>query len=88
MQHRNRQVELLLDASVAGDGEMHLSELLDGVRPRCLKCDHGDAQAGHQCAALNSPFPPHLLIIFLFILIYPSHPPSFSSGETNLMVQR
>jgi hypothetical protein len=56
MQHRNRQVELLLDASVAGDGEMHLSELLDGVRPRCLrclKCDHGDAQAGHQCAALK-----------------------------------
>src|SRR5262245_16294495 len=49
MQHGKREVELLLDTRVAGDGKMNLSELLNSVCPWCLKGGHGDEQAGHQC---------------------------------------
>jgi hypothetical protein len=48
MQHRQRQVELLLNTGIAGDWKMHLSELVLGVRPPRSSCDQRDEHAGHR----------------------------------------
>jgi hypothetical protein len=55
VQHRKRKVELLLNAIAAGEGEMHLAEVLMSVRLRVGERGHHTTQAKHESTAEHVP---------------------------------